>query len=67
VPKPCACPDLPGLRWALGLLAPRERSKTLAALAGAEPVTGSKLPAVQRLQFFVWESVWDPERVNDLL
>jgi hypothetical protein len=48
-----------------GLLAPRERNKTLTALAGAEPVTGSKLPAVQRLQFFLSESVWDPERVND--
>ena len=47
-----------------GLLAPRERNKTLTAPAGAEPVTGSKLPAVQRLQFFVSESVWDPERVN---
>ena len=48
-----------------GLLAPRDRNKTLTALAGAEPVTGSKLPAVQRLQFFLSESVWDPERVND--
>jgi len=47
-----------------GLLAPRERNKTLTCLAGAEPVTGSKLPAVQRLQFFLSESVWDPERVN---
>ena len=48
-----------------GLLAPRDRNKTLTALAGAEPVTGSQLPAVQRLQFFLSESVWDPERVND--
>jgi hypothetical protein len=47
-----------------GLLAPRERNKTLTALAGAEPVTGSKLPAVQRLQFFLSESVWEPEVVN---
>ena len=47
-----------------GLLAPRERNKTLTALAGAEPVTGSKLPAVQRLQFFLSESVWDAEAVN---
>jgi len=47
-----------------GLLAPRDRNKTLTALAGAEPVTGSKLPAVQRLQFFLSESVWDPEAVN---
>jgi DDE superfamily endonuclease len=28
-------------------------------------VTGSKLPAVQRLQFFLSESVWDPGAVND--
>jgi DDE superfamily endonuclease len=47
-----------------GLLAPRDRNKTLTALAGAEPVTGSKLPAVQRLQFFLSESVWDPGAVN---
>jgi hypothetical protein len=47
-----------------GLLAPGERNKTLTALAGAEPVTGSKLPAVQRLQFFLSESVWDPGAVN---
>ncbi len=44
------------------MLAPRERNKTLTALAGAEPVTGSKLSAVQRLQFFLSESVWDPDR-----
>ena len=47
-----------------GLLAPRDRNKTLTALAGAEPVTGSQHPAVQRLQFFLSESRWDPERVN---
>ena len=27
-------------------------------------MTGSKLPAVQRLQFFLSESVWEPEAVN---
>src|SRR5258707_1645483 len=48
-----------------GLLAPRERNKTLTALAGAEPVTGSKLPAVQRLQYCWSESVWEREAVND--
>ena len=48
-----------------GLLAPRERNKTLTTLARAEPLTGAKLSAVQRLQFFLSESVWDPERVND--
>ena len=47
-----------------GLLAPRERSKTLTALAGAEPVAGAQHPAVQRLQFFLSESRWDPDRVN---
>jgi len=47
-----------------GLLVPRERNKTLTALAGAEPVTGSKLPAVQRLQFFLSESVREPGAVN---
>src|SRR5512133_2329641 len=47
-----------------GLLAPRDRNKTLTALAGAEPVTGAQHPAVQRLQFFLSESRWDPEGVN---
>jgi hypothetical protein len=47
-----------------GLLAPRDRNKTLTALAGAEPVTGAQHPAVQRLQFFVSESRWDPDWVN---
>src|SRR6266545_597301 len=47
-----------------GLLLPRERNKTLTALAGAEPVVGAQHPAVQRLQFFVSESGWDAEKVN---
>src|SRR5436305_15171246 len=47
-----------------GLLAPRDRNKTLTALAGAEPVTGAQHRSVQRLQFFLSESGWDPERVN---
>jgi hypothetical protein len=45
-----------------GLLAPRDRNKTLTALAGAEPVAGAQQPTVQRLQFFLPESRWDPER-----
>src|SRR5947209_9419217 len=48
-----------------GLLAPRDRNKTLTALAGAEPVTGAQHRSVQRLQFFLSESRWDPEQVND--
>jgi hypothetical protein len=47
-----------------GLLAPRDRNKTLTALAGAEPVAGAQHPAVQRLQFFLSESRWDADRVN---
>src|ERR1700749_4390585 len=47
-----------------GLLAPRERNKTLTALAGAEPVTGAQHPAVQRLQFFLSESRWDADQAN---
>jgi len=48
-----------------GLLAPRERNKTLTALAGAEPVAQASHPAVQRLQYFVSESPWDAERINE--
>ena len=48
-----------------GLLAPRDRNKTLTALAGAEPVVGAQHPAVQRLQFFLSEARWDHEQVND--
>lgn len=47
-----------------GLLAPRDRNKTLTALAGAEPVVGARGPAAQRLQYFLSESCWDPEAVN---
>ena len=48
-----------------GLLQPRDRNKTLTALAGAEPVVQASHPAVQRLQYFVSESPWDVEKVND--
>jgi len=48
-----------------GLLAPRERNKTITCLAGAEPVVGARTAAAQRLQFFLSESAWDAERVND--
>src|SRR5246127_4599443 len=46
------------------VLAPRDRNKTLTALAGAGPVAGAAHPAVQRLQFFLSESRWVPEQVN---
>ncbi len=48
-----------------GLLAPRERNKSITCLAGAEPVAGAGMPAVQRLQFFLSESPWEAEQVND--
>jgi SRSO17 transposase len=48
-----------------GLLAPRDRNKTLTCLAGAEPVQGAQHAAVQRLQYFLSESTWDSERIND--
>jgi DDE superfamily endonuclease len=48
-----------------GLLQPRERNKTLTALAGAEPVVQASHPAVQRLQYFISESPWDAEKIND--
>jgi SRSO17 transposase len=48
-----------------GLLAPRDRNKTLTCLAGAEPVEGAGHAAVQRLQYFLSESTWDSEQVND--
>jgi SRSO17 transposase len=47
-----------------GLLLPRERNKTLTALAGAEPIVGAQTPTVQRLQFFLSESPWDADAVN---
>jgi SRSO17 transposase len=47
-----------------GLLAPRDRNKTLTCLAGVEPIVGARHPAVQRLQFFLSESTWDHEKVN---
>src|SRR6266508_1393832 len=54
-----------GLRGYLqGLLLPRDRNKTLTALADAEPITGAQHREVQRLQWFLSESSWDHEAVN---
>jgi SRSO17 transposase len=47
-----------------GLLLPRDRNKTLTALAGTEPVVGAQAASVQRLQFFLAESTWDTAAVN---
>ena len=48
-----------------GLLLPGDRNKTLTALAGAEPITGAQHREVQRLQWFLTESTWDHEQVNN--
>ena len=48
-----------------GLLLPRDRNKTLTGLAGAEPITGAQHREVQRLQWFLSESTWDHEQVNE--
>jgi hypothetical protein len=54
-----------GLRAYLqGLLLPRDRNKTMTALAGAEPIVGAQHAAVQGLQWFVSESTWDHEQLN---
>nr|WP_242606457.1 IS701 family transposase [Protofrankia symbiont of Coriaria ruscifolia] len=47
-----------------GLLAPRDRNKTLTGLAGAEPVVGAQHREVQRLQWFLSESPGDHEKIN---
>ena len=54
-----------GLRdYLQGLLAPRDRNKTLTGLADAEPIVGAQHRQVQRLQWFLSESSWDHEAVN---
>ena len=47
-----------------GLLAPRDRNKTITALAGAEPVVQAQSPEVQRLQYFLSEADWSAEALN---
>jgi hypothetical protein len=52
-------------RYLEGLLLPTERNKTLTALANTEPVVGAQHPRAQSLQWFLSESRWDPEAVNE--
>jgi SRSO17 transposase len=47
-----------------GLLAPRDRNKTLTGLAGAEPIAGAQHAAVQRLQYLLSQSTWDADEIN---
>jgi hypothetical protein len=64
---PCsrAWPTGRGFRDYLQGLLPRDRNKTLTGLAGAEPIAGAQHREVQRLQWFLTESTWDREQVND--
>jgi SRSO17 transposase len=45
--------------YLVGLLLPRDRNKTLTALAGAEPITEAQQAPVQRLQGFLSEAPWE--------
>lgn len=47
-----------------GLLLPRDRSKTLRALVGAEPLVQAKAAEVQRLQLFLPEAAWDGKKAQ---
>jgi SRSO17 transposase len=51
-------------RYLEGLLLPTERNKTLTGLTNTEPVVGAQHPAAQRLQWFLTESTWTPEAIN---
>ncbi len=52
-------------RYLEGLLLPAERNKTLTALANTEPVAGAQRKEAQSLQWFLSESRWDPEEINE--
>src|SRR5258707_14598683 len=47
-----------------GLLVPRDRTKTLTALVGAEPIVQAQTAPVQQVQYFLSESDWDAEAVT---
>ena len=51
--------------YVVALLLPRDRNKTLTALAGAEPLVGVNHREVQRLQWFLSESPWEHDLVNE--
>ena len=52
-------------RYIEGLLLSAERNKTLTGLANTEPVKGATAPRAQHLQWFLSESTWSPDVVND--
>jgi SRSO17 transposase len=47
-----------------GLLLPRDRNKTLTALADARPIEEAQHPRVQKLQYFLSESPWETQALN---
>ena len=51
-------------RYLEGILLPMERNKTLTGLANAEPMVGAQHPQAQKLQWFLSESNWDVEQIN---
>jgi hypothetical protein len=54
-----------GLRtYPSGLLMPSDRSKTLTALAGAEPLVQAQAAEVQRPQFFLSEASWNADAIT---
>lgn len=48
-----------------GLLLPSERHKTLTGLVNTEPIVGAQLPRAQKLQWFLSESDWDEQAVQE--
>jgi hypothetical protein len=52
-------------RYLEGLLLPAERNKTLTALANTEPLAGAQRKEAQSLQWFLSESGWEPQRINE--
>jgi hypothetical protein len=52
-------------RYLEGLLLPAERNKTLTALANTEPLLGAQRKEAQSLQWFLSESGWDSQEVNE--
>jgi SRSO17 transposase len=51
-------------RYLEGLLLSSERNKTFTGLANTEPGVGATDPAAQRIQWFVSESTWEAEQIN---
>jgi SRSO17 transposase len=51
-------------QYLVGLLLASERNKTLTSLVNAEPIVGAQAVRVQKLQWYLSESSWDPAQIN---